>query len=95
MKVERVQRYVLSSFVCIVVMGHSMAAAVAGAFIVNGAGGSIPGLFVISVLFGVLAISAVRLINRKRVLSLWLLCAGIVPTLCYLLAFTWHVDGAR
>ena len=95
MKVERVQRYVLSSFACIVIMGHSMAAGVAGAFIVNGAGGSIPGLFVISVLFGVLAVCAVRLINRKRVLSPWILAAAIVPTLCYLLAFVWHVGGAR
>ncbi len=95
MKVERVQRYVLSSLACIVIMGHSMAAAVAGAFFVNGKGGSIPGLFVISVLFGTLAISAVRLINRRSVLTPWVLCALIVPTLCYLMAFAWHIGGAR
>jgi hypothetical protein len=84
--IEQVKKYVLSSLVCSVVMLHSAAIAALGV-VSNGAGGSRQGLFVLSVLFGAFAITAVRLINGLRVLTPWLLCALVIPTLVYWLWF--------
>ena len=82
MHIEQVKRYVLSSLVCSVVMLHSTAVAALGA--TGGtAGGARQGLFVMSVLFGVLAIGAVRIINKRSVWTPWLLGAVVVPTVVY------------
>ncbi|MFT4289226.1 transcriptional regulator [Nocardioides sp.] len=82
MQVERVRRYVLSSLVCSVVLLHATAVAALGA--TGGtAGGARQGLFVMSVLFGLLAIVAVRLINRRPVLTPWLAVALVIPTVVY------------
>jgi len=83
-RLDRVRKYVLSSLVCSVVMLHSLAVAALGS-ISPDKGGSRVGLFVLSVLFGCVAIGAVRLINRKRLLTPWFLCAFIIPTGFYLL----------
>ena len=86
MHIEQVRKYVLASLVCSVVMGHSLAVAVLGVASKN-QGGSRQGLFVLSVLFGLLAIGAVRMINRRRLLTPWLLCAAVIPSATYLLYF--------
>ena len=86
MELAQVRRYVLSSLVCTVVLLHSLAIAVLGCAS-NGHGGSRQGLFVLSVLFGCVAISAVRLINRLSVLTPWLLVTLIIPTSTYLVWF--------
>lgn len=84
MRIERVKRYVLSSLVCSVVMLHSTAVAALGA--TGGTtGGARQGLFVMSVLFGMLAIGAVRLINRLTLLTPWFLCAPVIPSVVYYL----------
>ncbi|MFT4082716.1 MAG: transcriptional regulator [Nocardioides sp.] len=84
MQIEQVRRYVLSSLVCSVVLLHSLAMAALGA---TGAdkGGARQGLFVISVLLGVLAIGAVRLINRRSLLTPWLAGALVIPLIAYYL----------
>ena len=86
MHIEQVKKYVLSSLVCSVVMLHATAIAALGVTS-NGAGGSRQGLFVLSVLFGMLAIVAVRLINKIRILTPWLVCAFIPATFLYWLWF--------
>ncbi len=86
MHIEQVKKYVLASLVCSVVMLHSTAVAGLGV-ISNGVGGSRQGLFVMSVLFGVLAIGAVRVINKLPVLTPWLLCALVIPTAIYYFYF--------
>lgn len=87
MHIEQVKKYVLSSLVCSVVMLHSTAIAALGATS-DGAGGSHQGLFVLSVLFGILAISAVRLINKRSLLTPWVLCALVIPSFVYWLWFS-------
>ena len=82
MHIEQVKKYVLASLACSVVLGHSLAVAVLGVAAQN-QGGSRQGLFVLSVLFGVVAIAAARLINRRPVLTPWLACAVIIPTATY------------
>ncbi|WP_300679153.1 transcriptional regulator [Nocardioides sp.] len=86
MHIEQVRKYVLASLVCSVVMGHSLAVAVLGVASKN-QGGSRQGLFVLSILFGLLGIGAARLINRASLLTPWLLCAVIVPTATYVVYF--------
>jgi hypothetical protein len=85
-QLEQVRTYVLASLVCSVVMLHSLAIAALGCAS-NGHGGSRQGLFVLSILFGCLAIGAVRLINRLPLLTPWFLCAPIIPTAAYLVWF--------
>lgn len=82
MQLEQVRRYVLSSLVCSVILLHATAVAALGAAL-NGAGGSREGLFVLSVLFATLAIVAVRLINRLRVGTPWLVCAVVPAVVVY------------
>lgn len=83
-KLDRVRKYVLSSLVCSVVELHSLAIAALGVIEPN-RGGSRIGLYVMSVLFGLLAVGAVRLINKKSLLTVWWLSAFILPTGFYLL----------
>lgn len=82
MHVEQVKKYVMSSLLCSVVMLHSAAMALLGATSAD-KGGARQGLFVISVLLGVLAILGVRLINRLRPVTPWFLCAVIIPVGVY------------
>jgi hypothetical protein len=84
--IEQVKKYVLSILACAVLMLHSLAVAALGTQ-VNGAGGSRPGLFVMSLLLGVFGIVLVRAINRLPVLTPWLLTAAVIPTAVYLLYF--------
>ncbi len=83
MQIEQVRKYVLSSLVCSVLMLHATAVAGLGAAL-NGAGGARQGLFVMSILFELLAIAAVRLINKLKVLTPWLLCGPIPAVVVYL-----------
>jgi len=80
--IEQVKKYVLSSLVCSVVLLHSAAIAALGVTS-NGNGGSRQGLYVLSILFGVLAIGAVRLINQLSLFTPWLLGAVVIPTVVY------------
>lgn len=82
MHIEQVRKYVLSSLVCSVVMLHSLAMATLGA---TGAdkGGAREGLFVIAVLLGVLAIGAVRLINKLPLLTPWFVVTPVIPLAVY------------
>lgn len=84
MHIEQVRKYVLSSLVCSVVLLHSAAMAALGA---TGAdkGGARQGLFVISVLLGVLAVGAVRLINKLSLVTPWFLLTPVIPLLVYYL----------
>lgn len=82
MHVEQVKKYVLSSLLCSVVLLHSAAMATLGATAAD-KGGARQGLFVISVLLGVLAIGAVRLINRLSLLTPWFLVAPVIPLFVY------------
>jgi hypothetical protein len=84
--VEQVKKYVMSSLACSVLMLHSLAVAALGTQ-VNGAGGSRPGLFVMSLLLGLFGIVLVRAINRLPILTLWLLLAPLVPVVVYVLYF--------
>lgn len=86
MHVEQVKKYVMSSLACSVLMLHSLAVAALGTQ-VNGAGGSRPGLFVMSLLLGLFGIVLVRAINRLPILTLWLLLAPLVPVVVYVLYF--------
>ena len=86
MHIEQVKKYVMSSLACSVLMLHSLAVAALGTQ-VNGAGGSRPGLFVMSMLLGLFGIELVRLINRLPVLTPWLLVAPVVPTVVYYVYF--------
>ena len=86
MHIEQVKKYVMSSLACSVLMLHSLAVAALGTQ-VNGAGGSRPGLFVMSMLLGLFGIVLVRLINRLPVLTPWLLVAPVVPTVVYYVYF--------
>lgn len=86
MHIEQVKKYVMSSLACSVLMLHSLAVAALGTQS-NGAGGSRPGLFVMSVLLGLFGIVLVRLINRLPVLTPWLLLAPLVPTVVYYVYF--------
>ena len=86
MHIEQVKKYVMSSLACSVLMLHSLAVAALGTQ-VNGAGGSRPGLFVMSLLLGLFGIVLVRLINRLPVLTPWLLLAPVVPTVVYYVYF--------
>ncbi|MER6971918.1 transcriptional regulator [Nocardioides sp. NPDC000445] len=82
MHIEQVKKYVASSLLCAVVLLHSLAMAALGA---TGAdkGGAREGLFVISVLLGVMAVVGVRLINRLSPATPWLLLAPVIPLLVY------------
>lgn len=82
MHIEQVKKYVLSSLLCSVVMLHSAAMATLGATSAD-KGGARQGLFVISVLLGVLAIGAVRLINRLSLLTPWFLLTPVIPLFVY------------
>lgn len=84
MHIEQVRKYVLSSLVCSVVLLHSAAMAALGA---TGAdkGGARQGLFVISVMLGVLAVGAVRLINKLSLVTPWFLLTPVIPLLVYYL----------
>ncbi|MEP9384025.1 transcriptional regulator [Nocardioides sp. KR10-350] len=88
MQLEQVQKYVMSSLLCSVVLLHSLAMAVLGVSLPN-KGGSRPGLFVISVLLGVVAITGVRLINKLRIATPWLVCALVIPVAVYVVAPHW------
>ena len=82
MHIEKVKKYVASSLLCSVVMLHSLAMAALGA---TGAdkGGAREGLFVISVLLGVMAVGGVRLINKLPLVTPWFLVAPVIPLLVY------------
>lgn len=82
MHIEQVKKYVASSLLCSVVMLHSLAMAALGA---TGAdkGGAREGLFVISVLLGVMAVGGVRLINKLSLVTPWFLVAPVIPVLVY------------
>lgn len=86
MHVEQVKKYVMSTLACSVLMLHSLAVAALGTQ-VNGAGGSRPGLFVMSLLLGLFGVVLVRVINGLPVLTPWLLAAVVTPTLVYVLYF--------
>ena len=86
MHIEQVKKYVASSLACSVLMLHSLAVAALGTQ-VTGAGGSRPGLFVMSLLLGVFGIVLVRAINRLPVLTPWLLLAALIPTAVYVVYF--------
>ncbi|MFE6509321.1 transcriptional regulator [Nocardioides sp. NPDC057767] len=82
MHIEQVKKYVASSLLCAVVLLHSLAMAALGA---TGAdkGGAREGLFVISVLLGVMAVAGVRLINKLSLATAWFLLAPVIPLLVY------------
>lgn len=82
MHIEQVKKYVMSSLLCTVVLLHSAAMALLGATSAD-KGGARQGLFVISVLLGALAITGVRLINRRRPVTPWLLGALVIPAVIY------------
>lgn len=82
MDIEQVKRYVLSSLLCSVVLLHSAAMALLGAVGAD-KGGARQGLFVISVLTACLAIVGVRLINKRRPVTVWLFGAPVIPLLVY------------
>ncbi len=86
MQIEQVRKYVLSSLVCSVITLHATAVAGLGAAL-NGAGGARQGLFVMSILFELLAIAAVRLINRLRVATPWLLGAVVPAVVVYVVYY--------
>jgi len=80
--IQQVKKYVASSLLCAVVLLHSLAMAALGA---TGAdkGGAREGLFVISVLLGVMAVAGVRLINKLSLATPWFLMAPVIPLLVY------------
>ncbi|EGD42224.1 hypothetical protein NBCG_03475 [Nocardioidaceae bacterium Broad-1] len=82
MHIEQVKKYVASSLLCAVVLLHSLAMAALGA---TGAdkGGAREGLFVISVLLGVMAVAGVRVINRLSLVTPWFLLPPVIPLLVY------------
>ncbi|MFI5626737.1 transcriptional regulator [Nocardioides sp. NPDC051685] len=82
MHIQQVKKYVASSLLCAVVLLHSLAMAALGA---TGAdkGGAREGLFVISVLLGVMAVAGVRLINKLSLATPWFLMAPAIPLLVY------------
>ncbi|MGY0387379.1 transcriptional regulator [Nocardioides sp. WG-D5] len=82
MHIEQVKKYVASSLLCAVVLLHSLAMAALGA---TGAdkGGAREGLFVISVLLGVMAVAGVRVINRLSLVTPWFLLTPVIPLLVY------------
>jgi len=84
--IEQVKKYVLSSLACSVLMLHSLAVAALGTQ-ANGAAGSRQGLFVMSLLLGLFGIVVVRALNRRRILTPWLLFAVVIPTAVYVLYF--------
>ena len=82
MHIEQVKKYVASSLLCAVVLLHSLAMAALGA---TGAdkGGAREGLFVISLLLGVMAVAGVRVINRLSLVTPWFLLTPVIPLLVY------------
>ena len=84
--IEQVKKYVLSILACAVLMLHSLAVAALGTQ-ANGAGGSRPGLFVMSLLLGLFGIVVVRAINQLPMLTPWLLAAVVIPTAVYVFYF--------
>jgi len=80
--IEQVKKYVLSSLLCSVVLLHSAAMALLGATSAD-KGGARQGLFVISVLLGVLAVAAVRLINKLSLLTAYFLLTPVIPLVIY------------
>jgi hypothetical protein len=80
--IERVKKYVLSSLLCAVLMLHSLAVAALGTQ-VNGAGGSRPGLFVMSTLLGLFGVVGVRLLNQLSVVTPWLVTCLVIPVAVY------------
>lgn len=82
MHIEQVKKYVASSLLCAVVLLHSLAMAALGALGAD-KGGAREGLFVISVLLGVMAVGGVRLINKLSLVTPWFLVAPVIPLLVY------------
>jgi hypothetical protein len=80
--IERVKKYVLASLLCSVLMLHSLAVAALGTQ-VNGAGGSRPGLFVMSTLLGLFGVVGVRLLNQLSVVTPWLVSCLVIPVIVY------------
>ena len=76
MQVERVQRWVASALVLTVCTLFATGMAVLSGTVDRA--GARPGLLVISCLVGLMAMTGVRLINQKSVLTPWLLL-GLVP----------------
>jgi hypothetical protein len=63
-------------------MLHSLAVAALGTQ-VNGAGGSRPGLFVMSTLLGLFGVVGVRLLNQLSVVTPWLVTCLVIPVVVY------------
>lgn len=82
MHIEQVQKYILSSLLCSIVLLHSAAMALLGATSAD-VGGARQGLFAISVVVAVLAIAGVRLINKLSVITPWLLLSPVIPLAIY------------
>lgn len=82
MHIEQVQRYILSSLLCSIVLLHSAAMALLGATSADVAGAR-QGLFVIAVVLSVLAIVGVRLINKRNLITPWLLLSPVIPLAVY------------
>ena len=82
MHIEQVKKYVTSSLLCSVVLLHSLAMAALGATGPD-KGGAREGLFVISVLLGVVAVGGVRLINKLSLVTPWFLAAPVIPVAVY------------
>ena len=76
MKVERVQRWVASALVLTVATLFATGMAILSGTVDRA--GARPGLLTISSVVGLMAMSGVRVINSRRVLSPWLLL-GLLP----------------
>jgi len=77
-QVERVQRWVASALVMTVATLFATGMAILSGTVDRA--GARPGLLTISSVVGLMAMSGVRVINGKRVLSPWLLL-GLLPAL--------------
>lgn len=78
----------MSSLICSVVLLHSVFMALLG-IASSGAGGSRQGLFVLSALLGLLAVVAVRMVNKRSPLTPWLVMGLVVPVLIYGVKLHW------
>ena len=76
MQVERVQRWVASALVLTVATLFATGMAILSGTVDRA--GARPGLLTISSVVGLMAMSGVRVINSRRVLSPWLL-VGLLP----------------
>ena len=75
MEVERVQRWVASALVLTVSTLFATGMAILSGTVDRA--GARPGLLAISCVVGLMAMSGVRVINRKPVLTVWLLVAFV------------------